>query len=145
MSRQIIYMTGAILVFAILGRVISFPQGMDDWPIIELSDTSHVLVMERHPHALFATLTNKNPTEEISVGARFVLAKLDENGDWREFPFREDLIFESALTTLPYGYSARFTLSEDMLGANLTRGIYRIVVDVWQDTHMHAWAEFELD
>lgn len=146
MSRQLLYIAGAIFLFAFLGRFLSssIAHNINAWPIVEFSYTSlpHDFVIEQFPQGITATLTNTNPTEKISVGAAFTLAKLDENGYWREFPFRRDWAFGVDGTDLAPGYSARFTLTEDMLRLNLIPGTYRIIANV--HGAYPVWAEFEL-
>lgn len=153
MSKQMLYIAGAIFMFTFQGYFLSnsIARNINAWEIIELTDTSipHEFVIEQQENRITATLTNTNPTEKISVGAKFTLVKLDDYGNWRAVPFHRDVKF-GAMTELAYGYSVRFSLTEDMLRTSLIQGTYRIVAEVWQWTGTqvegvcHVWADFQL-
>lgn len=117
----------------------------DMWEIFEFQAAAESadFTIEQSPHAITARLTNTGDTE-ISTGADFITVFFsEETGDWRIFPFGGHVEFAAVEIVLPPGYSARFTLTEDMLIADFLPGRYRIVVNI-RGEETQAWAEFEL-
>jgi hypothetical protein len=101
--------------------------------------------IEEHSNEIKAVLINESESE-IRTGAGFTLIFQDENGGWRIFPFREDFGFNVLEIILPPGYSAVYSLTEDMFSTSLMSGSYRIVTEIWGDDieNTPIWASFDL-
>ena len=149
--RQMIYISVLILVFSILGRVASdATAGMriNNWSTIEFADTNipHEFVIEKLPNGIKAMLTNTGE-EELLASSDFLLAQMDENGEWRIFPFSSEVQLAQVLMPIVTGYSLVYHLTEDMLIRSFSDGMYRIITGIWcsdDETQTLVWAEFEL-
>lgn len=147
--RQIIFVGMSMLMVLIIGQVAGRLVGTDTsgWQVFEFTNDALpdnvTFEIGGAEQTITATLTNTGDAE-IAVSAEFVLLRLTDEieDEWRVFPFSAYVGFGQAETILPQGYSAVFSLSEEMLAVELFRGVYKIATTIRRDdTILQVWSE----